>query len=70
MKGGYVRSFDTLSIKDTAIAGGKNTSLGEMIRKLKKKNVMVPDGFAATARAYREFIGHNRLKKKIGVSSG
>ena len=65
MKGGYVRNFDSLSIKDTAIAGGKNTSLGEMIRKLKKKNVMVPDGFATTARAYREFIGHNKLKQKI-----
>ncbi|MFW6210902.1 MAG: phosphoenolpyruvate synthase, partial [bacterium] len=61
----YVRSFDSISVDDVNIAGGKNASLGEMIRKLKKKEVAVPDGFAATAEAYRMFIKHNNLREKI-----
>ncbi|MFM7453751.1 MAG: PEP/pyruvate-binding domain-containing protein, partial [Cyanobium sp.] len=36
--------------------GGKNASLGEMIRELGGRGVRVPDGFATTADAYRHFI--------------
>ena len=46
--------FDTLTIADVALVGGKNASLGEMVRELKAKGVAVPDGFATTAGAYRE----------------
>ena len=62
----YLRSFETLSIKDVPIVGGKNASLGEMIRELKKQKVQVPDGFATTADAYWEFLEVNELPKKIG----
>jgi pyruvate, water dikinase len=66
-KRSFVRWFDTLSIKDVPIVGGKNASLGEMIRTLKSKKVKVPDGFATTSDAYWEFLKHNRLHKEIGA---
>jgi pyruvate,water dikinase len=60
-----VRTFSTLSRADTAIVGGKNASLGEMIRALGGKGIPVPDGFATTADAYRSFIDHNDLAGRI-----
>jgi pyruvate,water dikinase len=48
--------FDELGIKDVPLVGGKNASLGEMYRNLKKKGVRVPNGFAVTAHAYHHFI--------------
>ncbi|MEB3318688.1 MAG: phosphoenolpyruvate synthase [Cyanobacteriota bacterium] len=41
--------------------GGKNASLGEMIRSLGTQGVRVPDGFATTAEAYRRFLQANGL---------
>jgi len=54
-----------LSNEDVATVGGKNASLGEMIRKLKKEGIRVPDGFATTTQAYREFIQSSKLEEKI-----
>lgn len=56
MAGGFVLWFDELGIKDVPIVGGKNASLGEMYRKLTKKGVSVPNGFAVTADAYRYLL--------------
>jgi pyruvate,water dikinase len=52
----YIRPFNTLGIGDIASVGGKNASLGEMFRELTPKGVRVPDGFAITATAYRDFL--------------
>lgn len=60
-----VRWFETLGIKDVPIVGGKNASLGEMIRTLKKKGIKVPDGFATTAEAYWVFLKYNKLDRKF-----
>lgn len=49
----YVRWFKDLGVADIASVGGKNASLGEMYRELAPKGVMVPNGFAITAEAYR-----------------
>ena len=57
--------FDKLGVKDVAKVGGKNASLGEMIRHLTKVGLRVPMGFATTAEAYREFLSQNGLQKKI-----
>jgi pyruvate,water dikinase len=59
--GAYVAWFEALTNADVALVGGKNASLGEMVRTLKDKGVAVPDGFATTAGAYREFISANAL---------
>jgi pyruvate, water dikinase len=45
--------------------GGKNASLGEMIRELGGQGVRVPDGFATTAAAYRHFISGSGLAERL-----
>jgi len=64
-KAKYVKWFKDLSNKDVAEVGGKNASLGEMVRELKDKSIQVPDGFATTAIAYRRFLKANDLDKQI-----
>ncbi|MDB4435838.1 phosphoenolpyruvate synthase, partial [bacterium] len=57
--------FNQLGMNDVDRVGGKNASLGEMISGLFNKGVQVPDGFATTAEAYREFIAHQGLDARI-----
>ncbi len=64
-KNKYIRWFDDLSSEDTAAVGGKNASLGEMISRLKKEKIAVPEGFATTSEAYRIFLNENGLSEKI-----
>lgn len=61
----FVRWFDSLTIADIPIAGGKNASLGELASALRPHGIRVPDGFALTAEAYRTFLEHNNLEKPI-----
>ncbi|MEZ4671679.1 MAG: phosphoenolpyruvate synthase [Anaerolineae bacterium] len=61
----YVRWFEDLNAHDVPIVGGKNASLGEMIRALKPKGIHIPDGFATTAQAYRDFLEFNDLNTVI-----
>ncbi|NBB74233.1 MAG: phosphoenolpyruvate synthase [Bacteroidetes bacterium] len=62
---GYIRRFEELSNDDVAVVGGKNASLGEMIGALKEAGVRVPDGFATTADAYRDFLEANELEEPL-----
>lgn len=52
----YIRWFSELSIADVPLVGGKNASLGEMVRELGAQGVRVPNGFAITAEAYRYIL--------------
>ena len=61
----FTRLYKDLTSDDIVIVGGKNASLGEMIRHLKKKGINVPEGFATTSAAYWYFIEENELKGKI-----
>ncbi len=61
----FVISFQTLGISDIDQVGGKNASLGEMIRNLAATGVCVPGGFATTADAFRDFLSQNGLDKRI-----
>ena len=61
----YVHWFADALRDDVAIVGGKNASLGEMIRALKNEGVLVPDGFATTADAFHEFLEANDLTGNI-----
>ena len=61
----FIRWFQDLGSEDVAHVGGKNASLGEMIRALKSERIRVPDGFATTAQAYRLFLKENNLEKPI-----
>ena len=66
-----VKAFGDITIDDVASVGGKNASLGEMYRELTPHGVKVPDGFAVTANAYRQFLRENRLDHEIaGILDG
>lgn len=54
-----------LRLADLARVGGKNSSLGEMIGHLANLGVSVPGGYATTAEAFKAFITHNDLTKRI-----
>lgn len=66
-KTGYTLPFDKLSIKDVAIVGGKNASLGEMVKHLQPLGINVPDGFATTAEAFRVFLKENGVVEKLNA---
>ncbi|HZY19366.1 MAG TPA: phosphoenolpyruvate synthase [Ramlibacter sp.] len=56
--------FENLRMSDVEAVGGKNASLGEMISQL-PQGVRVPTGFATTAHAFRQFLAHDGLDKRI-----
>lgn len=61
----YVRPLASLRLKDVALVGGKNASLGELIAELAPLGVHVPGGFAVTADAYRELLHRSNLEGVI-----
>src|SRR5256885_3163238 len=61
----FVRWFSEVGLSDVDLVGGKNASLGEMIRELAPLGIRVPDGFAITAEAYREFLRAAELERPI-----
>ncbi|MDB2619544.1 phosphoenolpyruvate synthase [Litoricolaceae bacterium] len=61
----YILWFNELGMNDVERVGGKNASLGEMISNLAGAGVSVPNGFATTAHAYREFLAHENLADRI-----
>lgn len=61
----YVKRFAELGLDAVPEVGGKNASLGEMVRELRDRGVKVPNGFATTAEAYRRFLAENGLDQAI-----
>jgi pyruvate,water dikinase len=61
----FVKWFEELRIEDVPSVGGKNASLGEMIKTLGEKGINVPSGFAITAYAYKYMIEKAGIDKKI-----
>ncbi len=62
----YILGLHEVQMSDVDKVGGKNASLGEMLRNLTADGeVKVPGGFATTAHAYREFLAHEGLDKRI-----
>ncbi|MGI5819735.1 MAG: phosphoenolpyruvate synthase [Armatimonadota bacterium] len=71
----YVRFLSELTNDDVPLVGGKNASLGEMFSELSEQGVNIPDGFATTSDAYREYLEANDLPERIrglvdGLHSG
>jgi pyruvate, water dikinase len=60
--------FEDLTIGDVGIVGGKNASLGEMVRELAPQGIEVPPGFATSADAFRRYITANALDGSIAGS--
>lgn len=61
----FVRWFEDLGRDDVPLVGGKNASLGEMIRTMADQGINVPGGFASTAEAYYDFLESRGLTDKI-----
>ena len=57
--------FAAVGIGAIAEVGGKNASLGEMIRELAGQGVRVPGGFATTAAAYSHLLRSNDLRTPL-----
>jgi len=62
----FIREMRSLTIKDVPEAGGKNASLGEMLKVLTPKGVNIPDGFVITATAYRHFMAEGKVEREKG----
>ena len=61
----YIVPFESVGRDDLETVGGKNASLGELIRALSDEGIDVPRGFAITARAYRDFLERERVADRI-----
>ena len=57
--------LDQIGLKDIAKVGGKNSSLGEMLRHLTAKGIRVPEGFAITTKAFRWFVENAGLNEAV-----
>lgn len=60
--------YTQLRMGDVAEVGGKNASLGELITQLASAGVRVPDGFATTASAFRDFLFRAGLTERINAA--
>ncbi len=61
----YVIPFRELDLSTVPAVGGKNASLGELIRELTSQGISVPDGFAVTADAFRLHLERARIDQFI-----
>lgn len=60
-----VRNFETITRHDVPLVGGKNSSLGEMIKFLTSEGISVPPGFATTSKAYWRYIDSNNIRQNM-----
>jgi pyruvate, water dikinase len=63
-----VLPFDQLGLGDVQLVGGKNASLGELLRALVPAGIRVPGGFATTADAYRAHIDQREVGRRISAA--
>ena len=56
-----IKKFNSIHISDVPSVGGKNASLGEMFNELSSKGIVIPNGFATTASAFRYFLDYNSI---------
>ncbi len=61
----YLLNLKEVNKSNLEQVGGKNASLGEMIQNLSAKKINVPEGFATTTLAYKDFLAQNGLAAKI-----
>ncbi len=57
--------LEQLGMNDVPRVGGKNASLGEMIKNLGDLGVAVPGGFATTAAAFEQFLDQAGIRERI-----
>lgn len=60
-----IRKYTTIGIKDIGEVGYKNASIGKTMSRLATAGLLIPQGFAVTADAYRHFIRENDLENSL-----
>lgn len=66
----YTLELHNVTLEDLSLVGGKNASLGEMLRNLSALGISIPLGFAITVDAYWEFLKYNKLEGSIRKTIG
>jgi len=61
----WIRWFKDVGMHDVGLVGGKNASLGEMVKSLVPRGIQVPNGFAVTSQAYFDLLRANQLEDKL-----
>ncbi|MCA9802043.1 MAG: phosphoenolpyruvate synthase, partial [Cyanobacteria bacterium HKST-UBA02] len=61
----FIKSFDEISLADVPLVGGKNASLGELVKSVAIHGIQVPHGFCVTAPAYRLILEDGKIKDEI-----
>jgi pyruvate,water dikinase len=57
----YVRWFEECDLTSVGLVGGKNASLGELL----KAKIPVPPGFAITTEAYKRFLKEGNIEEEV-----
>jgi len=60
-----IRWFKDIRLEDVPLVGGKTASLGELYSALSPQGVRVPNGFAVTAKAYRDALSNAGAWEKL-----
>lgn len=61
----FVIPFQKITMSDLPQVGGKNASLGEMIKNLSPLGINIPNGFAISVEAFYGFLESNVLSSKL-----
>jgi pyruvate,water dikinase len=61
----YIRWFSDICLDDLAVVGGKNASLGELVREMTPLGVRVPNGFAVTSAGYWSVVKGEGLEARL-----
>lgn len=61
----FVIPFSAITMESLSEVGGKNASLGEMLRNLAPLGVRVPDGYAVTVNAFEDFLQGNGIYEPL-----
>ncbi len=61
----HIKFFKDITLSDIPQVGGKNASLGEMVRHLGPKGIKLPNGFATTSESYYYFLKQTGIQAKI-----
>jgi len=61
----YVQWLRDVENKDVPDVGGKNASIGEMLKHLTPLGINIPLGFATTSKAYHKYLEENELEHLI-----
>lgn len=62
----YILEFSEIGVDDIAVVGSKNASLAAMYNNLIPLGINIPNGFAITINAYKDFINYNNLQPSLG----